>query len=448
LFYEVKPVPVGIAAPKTENATTRLWPADSVERRAVAALIPYARNARTHSPEQVAQIASSIREWGFTNPVLVDEANGIIAGHGRVLAAQKLGLGTVPVMVARGWSQAQIRAYVLADNKLTLNAGWDVEMLKLELGDLALGGFDLALTGFSGAELAGLLDSNEGLTDPDDVPAEEAAVVSVPGDVWLLGRHRLVCGDSTDAGAVEAALAGVKPHLMVTDPPYGVEYDPAWREEAARKGLIGFSPSALGTVSNDGRMDWTEAWGLFPGEVAYVWHAGVNASAVQSSIEAAGFEVRSQIIWAKSSFAISRGHYNWQHEPCWYAVRKGKTGHWAGSKSASTLWEIAHVKNETGHSTQKPVECMKRPIENNSSPGQAVYEPFSGSGTTIIAAEMTGRACHAVELNAAYVDVAVRRWQAFTGLEARLESNAATFGEVAAGRLVGEAAGQASLERA
>jgi DNA modification methylase len=254
------------------------------------------------------------------------------------------------------------------------------------------------------------------------------------------GGHRLLCGDSTVATDVERVLGGVEPHLMVTDPHYGVDYDPAWREEAAKKGLKGFSPSALGTVANDGRLDWTEAWALFPGAVAYIWHAGRHASAVQASLEAVGFDIRCQIIWAKSSFAISRGHYNWQHEPCWYAVRKGKTGHWHGSKSETTLWTISHVKSETGHSTQKPVECMKRPIENNSSPGQAVYEPFSGSGTTIIAAEMTGRACHAIELAPQYVDVAVKRWQDFTGKPAVLDGAGRTFDEIEAVRKPAEAA--------
>ena len=407
----------------------KLWPADAVERRAVAGLVPYARNARTHSEAQVAQIAGSIQEWGWTIPVLVDEAGGIIAGHGRVMAALKLGLTDVPVMVARGWSEAQKRAYVIADNKLAENADWDLDLLRVEMGDLATEGFELDLIGFGEAELADLLaDRNEGLTDPDYTPPLGDRIVSRLGEVWALGAHRLVCGDATDPEAVAKALAGVVPHLMVTDPPYGVEYDPAWREDAARKGLIGFSPSALGAVQNDGRLDWSEAWALYPGDVAYVWHAGRHAAAVQVSVEAAGFEVRSQIIWAKSSFAISRGHYNWQHEPCWYAVRKGKTGHWIGSKSASTLWSIAHVKNETGHSTQKPVECMRRPIENNSSPGQAVYDPFVGSGTTIIAAEQSGRVCHAVELNPAYVDVTIRRWQAFTGQEATLDGR--TFAEI------------------
>jgi DNA modification methylase len=408
------------------------WPADRVERRAIGALVPYARNARTHSDAQVAQIAASIREWGWTTPVLIDGDGILIAGHGRVLAAQQLGILEVPVMVASGWSKAQIAAYRLADNKLALNAGWDSELLRLELGELDLGGFDLALTGFGSDELAGLLGSTEGLTDPDDVPEVQEAAVTVAGDVWLLGRHRLLCGDSTDADAVAAVLAGVvRPHLMVTDPPYGVEYDANWRNVAKRAGGKAFGAFAVGKVENDTRIDWSEAWALFPGDVAYVWHAGVFAAAVADSLTSNGFEIRSQIIWAKNSHTISRGHYHWQHEPCWYAVRENATGHWVGDRSQMTLWPIDKHKSETGHSTQKPVECMKRPIENNSSPGQAVYEPFSGSGTTIIAAEMTGRCAYAIEISPQYCDVAVRRWQAFTGQQAVLERTGRTFAETA-----------------
>lgn len=396
------------------------WPADKIIRVPVEALIPYARNARTHSDDQVAQIAASMREWGWTSPILIDEAMGIIAGR-------KLGLTDVPAMVAEGWSEAQKRAYVLADNQLALNAGWDVDLLKLELGELQALDFDLGLIGFSDLD-ALLADKTEGLTDPDDVPEPPAEPVARPGDVWILGNHRLVCGDCTDPLVVDKALNGVRPHLMVTDPPYGVEYDAGWRNEAMpakndpsrwRDG----SGRAIGDVKNDDRADWREAWALFPGDVAYVWHAGIHAGSVADSLTACDLMIRSQIIWAKNQMAIGRGDYHWQHEPCWYAVRKGRKGHYGGGRKQTTLWQIDKPhKSETGHSTQKPVECMKRPIENNSSPGQAVYEPFSGSGTTIIAGEMTGRHIHAIELNPAYVDVAVKRWEDFTGEKAVLEN--------------------------
>ncbi len=420
---------------------TNVWPADRVERRAVAELIPFARNARTHSDEQVAGIAASIREWGWTTPILVDEDGGIIAGHGRVLAARKLGLADVPVMVATGWTEAQRRAYVLADNKLALNAGWDAALLASELKGLAELGFDTGLTGFSADELAALLvEPSPGLTDPDAVPEAPADPVTRPGDVWILGRHRIICGSSTDANTVAAVLAGVVPHLMVTDPPYGVEYDPSWRNAA----FTGSKTARTGVVLNDDRADWREAWALFPGDVAYVWHGALHATTVAESLAACDFAIRSQIIWAKPRLVIGRGDYHWQHEPCWYAVRRGRTGHYGGDRKQTTLWQIeGQAGTEDGattHGTQKPVECMRRPIENNSSPGQAVYEPFSGSGTTIIAAEMSGRACHAVELNPAYVDVAVTRWQAFTGGVATLEGDGRSYPEVEAERLAKEAA--------
>jgi DNA modification methylase len=410
------------------------WPAEKIERRKVADLIPYARNARTHSEQQVAQIAASIKEWGWTTPLLVDEDNGIIAGHGRVMAAQKLGIDEIPVMIAKGWSDAQKRAYILADNQLALNAGWDSELLKLELLELDELDFDIDLIGFDGDFLANMLnDPTEGLTDPDEVPETPEDPATVEGDVWVLGNHRIICGDSTSADVVDKLLGAVKPHLMVTDPPYGVEYDASWREKA-----IGGGRRADGKVENDDRADWSEAWSLFPGDVAYVWHAGNMAHTVAESLIKCDLHIRAQIIWAKSQFVIGRGDYHPHHEPCWYAVRKGKPGHYGGGRKQSTLWQIDKPqKSETGHSTQKPVDCMKRPIENNSSPGQAVYEPFSGSGTTIIAGEMTGRHVYAIELNPAYVDVAVKRWQDFTGQDATLEGDGRTFNEIKAERTNG-----------
>lgn len=403
-----------------------------VDYRPVSDLIPFARNSRTHSDEQVAQIAASIREFGWTNPLLIDEQGGVIAGHGRLLAARKLGQAEVPCIPLEGLTDAQKRALVIADNKLALNAGWDAELLSSEIAGLGEDGFDLSLLGFSEDELAGLLvEKTEGLTDPDDVPEPPADPVSKLGDVWLLGKHRIVCGDSTDADTVAKCLNGVSPHLMVTDPPYGVEYDADWRNHTGDEGRTG---RAVGKVLNDDKADWRESWALFPGDVAYVWHAGVHAGSVADSLTACGLSIRSQIIWAKQQFAIGRGDYHWQHEPCWYAVRKGAVGHYAGGRKQSTLWEIPKPqKSETGHSTQKPVECMKRPIENNSSAGQAVYEPFSGSGTTIIAGEMTGRSIHAIELNPAYVDVAVTRWQEFTGQNATLEATGEEFDALKAG---------------
>lgn len=388
-----------------------------IVERSTADLIPYAMNARTHSEEQVGQIAASIREFGFNNPVLIDEEKGIIAGHGRVLAAQKLSLDHIPTITLAHLTDTQRKAYIIADNKLALNAGWDLEALSLELGGLAESDFDLSLIGFNDDDLANLLaDKTEGLTDPDDIPEIPDEPTTKPGDIWLLGRHRLRCGDSTVATDVKALLGAVEPHLMVTDPPYGVEYDPSKARDVSVN-------SAKGTVLNDDNADWREAWALFPGEIAYVWHAGLRAREVVESLEACDFTMRAQIIWDKTQLVMSRGHYHFQHEPCWYAVKKGGTAHWSGDRKQSTVWAIPHRRNDTGHSTQKPVECMKRPIENNSSAGQAIYEPFSGSGTTIIAGEMTGRYIYAMELSPAYCDVAVERWENFTGEKAVLEKS-------------------------
>lgn len=409
----------------------------AITYRPIGDLIPYARNARTHDEGQVALIAGSIREFGFTNPVLVDGANGIIAGHGRVMAARKLGLGSVPVIELSHLSEAQKRAYVLADNKLGERAGWDLEMLALEVGDLQSLGIDMLDLGFTGRELDDLL--REAGTDPreDEVPPVPEVPVARAGDLWLLASHRLICGDATEAATVSALNGAIHPHLMVTDPPYGVEYDPAWRNKAGAS-----ETKRVGKVLNDDRADWREAWALFPGEVAYVWHGALHAAKVAESLEAAGFSIRSQIIWAKERLVLSRGHYHWQHEPCWYAVRDKGTGHWSGDRKQTTLWSIpsGSQDSETVHGTQKPVECMRRPILNNSSPGQVVYEPFLGSGTTLIAAETTGRICHAIELNPAYVDVAIRRWQAFTGREARLSGSDAPFAEVSEERAAEEVA--------
>jgi DNA modification methylase len=408
------------------------WPADNIERWPVERLVPFARNARTHSAGQVDQIAASMREWGWTNPVLVDEAGTIIAGHGRVEAARKLGLTEAPVMVATGWSEAKKRAYVIADNKLALNAGWNEELLAAELADLKDLAFDLDLVGFDAGELDRLLGEPSAVDGENDVPPVPETSVSRAGDLWMLGSHRLLCGDARSVMDVARLLGGVVPRLMVTDPPYGVEYDPSWRNE-----LGAAQTRRTGKVLNDDQADWREAWALFPGDVAYVWHGGLHAGTVADSLTASGFEVRSQIIWTKERLVLSRGHYHWQHEPCWYAVRKGSKASWAGDRKQTTVWPIASRDQdaETVHGTQKPVECMRRPMLNNSNVGQAVYEPFMGSGTTLVAAESCGRTCLGLELNPAYVDVAVTRWQQLTGETVTLDGEGASFAEISAARL-------------
>ena len=411
-----------------------------IEPVSLASLLPYATNARTHSPEQVAQIAASITQFGFVNPVLVDEAGVLIAGHGRVLAAKSLGLETAPTIRLGHLSEAQARAYRLADNQIALNAGWDAVMLRAELLDLDAMGFNMNLVGFSQSDLAAMMADatvDEAAAD-DPAPEPPANPVSRPGDLWIMGKHRLLCGDATSAADVARLLQDAKPHLMVTDPPYGVNYDPEWRNRAGVS-----ATEHTGVVSNDHRADWREAWALFPGEVAYIRHSAVHAHTVMDSVEAADFVVRSQIIWAKKSLVMGRGHYHWQHEPALYVVRKDGTGHWQGARDQSTLWAIATRGEaaedpETVHSTQKPVECMRRPILNNSAPGDAIYEPFSGSGTTLIAAEMTVRNCLAMEIDPAYCDVAVLRWQVLTGRQAVLDGGSQTFNEIAAAREVPE----------
>jgi DNA modification methylase len=401
-------------------------------------LTPYARNSRTHSEAQVAQIAASIREFGFTNPVLIDGKGEIIAGHGRVLAAQSLGLEAVPVLILDHLTEDQRRAYVIADNKLALNAGWDEDLLRQEIEALSAASLDLDLLGFDQDELAALLNPpSQSEADPDETPEPPAVPVTRPGDVWLMDKHRIICGDSTDATTVEALLGGVKPNLMVTDPPYGVNYDPSWRDDA----LQDDSDRSQGKVENDHRADWREAYALFPGEVAYVWHPGLHTGEFFNGLKDSGFEIRAQIIWKKPHFALGRSDYQWQHEACWYAARKAARTGWGGDRTQSTVWEVdafmGHLDKKrgkgdekTGHGTQKPVELFARCIRNNSNPGQAVYEPFSGSGTCIIAAEREGRLCYAIELNPAYVDVAVMRWENFAGRVATLQATGQSFREV------------------
>jgi DNA modification methylase len=358
-------------------------------------------------------------------------------------AARQLGLSEVPVIVLAGLSEVQRRQLVLADNRIAMNAGWDLEMLGLELKDLRDLGADLSVLGFGKEELAEALASvgSLGLTDEDEVPEVAEAAVSTVGDVWCLAGHRIACGDSTDPEVVAALLGEVVVDLMVTDPPYGVAYDPTWRHR------VGVNRSSRrGKVKNDERADWGPAWALFPGSIAYVWHGALHATTVADSLVGQGFSIRAQIIWAKERLVIGRGDYHWQHEPCWYAVRK--KGNWTGDRKQTTLWSISSRDQdaETTHGTQKPVECMRRPLRNNSNPGETIYDPFLGSGTTLIAAETTGRICFGIELDPLYVDVAIRRWQAFTGKEATLLGDGLIFEAVAAGRRTGTATPNALVQ--
>jgi len=412
-----------MTAPKLK---IEMWPIDKV--------LPYAQNARLHPNEQVATIARSIAEFGFVNPCLVDADGVLIAGHGRILAAKQLGIDTVPVIRLGHMTEQQARAYRLADNAISLQSRWSPEMLKVELTELKASGFNLDLTGFPEVELVQFLTGVNDGADPEVVPEPLPVPVSQTGDIWLLGNHRLMCGDATKADDVAVLLDGAEPHLMVTDPPYGVEYDPDWRNRADRANGKPYGASAVGIVGNDDRANWEVAWKLFPGDVVYAWHPeGARSVEHHAALVAAGFDVRMQIIWAKQQFPIGRGNYHVQHEPCWYAVRRGKTAHWSGDRTQSTLWEIDKPrKSETGHSTQKPIECMRRPIQNNSRQGDSVYDPFLGSGTTMIASEMMGRKCYGMEISPAYVDVCVRRWETFTKKQATLANDGRTWAELAA----------------
>ena len=323
----------------TEASPAQSWPAERIEQWSIEQLIPYASNARLHSETDIDKLADSLRRWGWTNPVLVDEHGVLIAGHGRIRAAAKLGLPSIPVMVARGRSDAEKRAYRLADNQLAARASWDLDLLRNEIQDLGFADFDLGLIGFEPDQLETILAGmgSSGLTDPDSIPEVPDRPVTRLGDIWLLDDHRVGCGDSTSAADVMPVLAGSQPHLMITDPPYGAQYDPGWR---ARRNLSR-GKLAQGKVLNDDRADWREAYALFPGDTAYVWHGAMRGDVVAAGLAACGLQLRAQIIWVKQHFVLSRGDYHWKHETCWYAVREGKTSHWQGDRTQATTWEIA-----------------------------------------------------------------------------------------------------------
>ena len=397
-------------------------------------LIPYARNPRKND-SAVATVAASLKEFGWRQPIVVDEEMVILAGHTRLEAARQLGLTAAPVHIARGLTPAQARAYRLMDNRASENAEWDEALLGLELGDLQGDGFDLgadrlrrrrAEPAARRARRRGRQPRGRGRGPGDAGRPGQPAGRSLAARTAPAALRRLHGGDRRRAGARrgDPAADGQRSALRG-----GV------RPELAQPGR-GRQDPRTGKVLNDDRADWREAWALFPGDVAYVWHGALHATTVAESLEAAGFAIRCQIIWAKERLVLSRGDYHWMHEPMWYAVKKTGKGHWAGDRKQTTLWQISSRDQdaETVHGTQKPVECMRRPILNNSSPGQAVYEPFMGSGTTLIAAETTGRVCLGIELNPAYVDVAVERWQRFTGKAAVLDGSGESFADLAAGK--------------
>jgi DNA modification methylase len=403
----------------------------------VEKLIPYARNARTHSDEQVAQIAASIAEFGWANPILAGADGVIIAGHARLLAARKLGLTEVPVIVLDHLSETQRRALIIADNRLALNAGWDEEMLRVELAALEEEGFDLDLVGFSDEELEDLLRESEtetaGNTDDDAVPETEEAAVTVPGDVWVLGDHRLLCGDATVAADVEKVLAGGLADMVFTDPPYNVNYG-ATMKDKIRGNTRRIANDALG-----------DGFAKFLGEACanilavtkgaiYVCMSSSELHTLQQAFREAGGHWSTFIIWAKNTFTMGRSDYQRQYEPILYGWKEGTDHYWCGARDQGDVWFVKKPVANDLHPTMKPVELIVRALRNSSKSRDTVLDPFAGSGSTLIACEKTGRQARLIELEPHYVDVAVKRWQEFTGKRATLDGDGSPFDEVARAR--------------
>lgn len=406
-----------------------------IEQMPVASLTPYARNSRTHSDEQVNQIAASIAEFGFTNPVLIDATGGIIAGHGRTMAAAKLGMTTVPCLRLGHLSEAQKRAYVIADNKLALNAGWDEETLAMELRDLADMDFDLSLTGFANDELEQMLAeldaTPEGNTDPESAPAAPPVPVTRSGDVWILGRHRVMCGDSTSIDSALALMGESKADLLITDPPYNVAYE-------------GKTADAL-TIQNDSMSDdqfrqflrdcYSAADAVMhPGAAFYIWHADSEGLNFRAAAAEVGWKVRQCLVWNKNSMVMGRQDYHWKHEPCLYGWKEGAAHSWHGDRKQTTVLNFDRPQRSSEHPTMKPVALIRYQVENSSRAGQIVLDIFGGSGSTLMACEMTGRSNRSMEIDPKYCDVIVRRWQEYTGGGATLEGDGRTFADISAER--------------
>ena len=406
-----------------------LWPIDQ--------LIPYVRNARTHSAEQIAQVAASIIEFGWTNPILVGSDRVVIAGHARLLAARKLGMNEVPVIVLGHLSETQRRALVLADNRLALSAGWDLDMLRVELDSLKDEGFDLELVGFSDEELEEILrdpeETQDGLTDEDAAPEAPERPVSAVGDLWVLGEHRVLCGDATDLEAVRRLMDGAQADLVFTDPPYNVDYTGYTGEKLKIQGDR-MKPEEFSRFLRESFARYRAA--VKPGASLYVCHASSVQREFQGALEAAGFEVRCQIIWAKNTFAWGFGRYKFQHEPIFYCHVAGKKDPWYGDRSQSTLWQEKKPAANRLHPTMKPVELIERALMNSSKGGDYVLDLFGGSGSTLIACQRRHRNARLMELDPKYADVIVRRWQEYTGDGAVLAGDDRSFDEVAAERVV------------
>ena len=404
--------------------------ANRIEQWPLDKLIPYVRNARTHSDAQVAQIAASIVEFGFTAPILVSDDGGILAGHGRLMAARKLALEAVPVVVLDHLTQTQRRAYILADNQLALQAGWDEELLRLELQELEDFDFDLSLIGFDDDELADLFageeTTTEGHSDEDSAPEIPVVPVSQLGDVWVMGGHRLLCGDSTDAQSFELLMQDTPADMTFTDPPYNVDY-----ANSAKDKMRGTHRPIMNDNLGDDFHGFLVA-ALKPtlahcqGGV-YVAMSSSELDTLQSAFREAGGKWSTFIIWAKNTFTLGRADYQRQYEPILYGWPEGATRHWCGDRNQGDVWHFNKPRVNDLHPTMKPVELVEKAIRNSSRPGDIVLDPFGGSGTTLIAAEKSGRKSRLIELDPKYVDVIVRRWQEFTGEQAVREADGVLF---------------------
>jgi DNA modification methylase len=406
------------------------WP---VER-----LIPYARNARTHSDEQVAQIAASIAEFGWTNPIIAGSDGIVIAGHARLQAARKLGMAEVPVIVLDHLTETQRRALVLADNRLALNAGWDEDMLRVELTTLEEEGFNLDLVGFTDGELEDLLRDAEpfppGGTDEDAVPETPESAVTVPGDVWLLGEHRLLCGDSIQLEVVEKVLAGGLADMVFTDPPYNVNYGATMKEKLRGKKR---------KIANDNLGDGFEQFlrdtcanllAVTKGAI-YVCMSSSQLHTLHQAFTGSGGHWSTFVIWAKNTFTMGRSDYQRQYEPILYGWKEGTDHFWCGARDQGDVWLVKKPVSNDLHPTMKPVELVERAVRNSSKNRDTVLDPFGGSGSTLIACERTGRQARLIELEPKYCDVIVRRFQEYAGKTATLETDGRSFSDVAAERL-------------
>jgi DNA modification methylase len=404
--------------------------AQRIESWPIEKLVPFARNPRTHSDAQVAQIAASIAEFGFNNPILVDTKAGIIAGHGRLLAARKLQLRKLPVIVLDHLTDAQKRAYIIADNQLALNAGWDEEALRVELAALQDEDVNLGLIGFEDEELVRLLaaqDAAEGLTDEDAVPELPETPISMAGDLWILGEHRLLVGDATNTDAVAKLMAGAPADLVFTDPPYNVDYEGYTEERLKIKGDRMSDADFKEFLENAFRSYRSL---VKPGASLYICHSSSWQREFQNALEVAGFEVRCQLIWAKNTFAWGFGRYKFQHEPMFYCHVTGEKDPWYGDKTQSTLWHEKKPAANRIHPTAKPVELVERALLNSSKSGDIVADLFGGSGSTLIGCERHGRKGRLMEIDQKYADCIIRRYQEYTGKQALLDRDGRTFEEV------------------